>query len=74
MLSSNETSFLKTIETYILCNGNISKTAAQLSIHRNTCIYRLEKIKELFNLDYDDPYIRADILNSLHIIQYLNLV
>jgi PucR family transcriptional regulator, proline-responsive transcriptional activator len=69
----NDTFFLKTLETYILCNGNISKTAANLFIHRNTCIYRMEKIKELFNLDYDDPYIRANILNSLCIIKYLNM-
>lgn len=70
----NETFFLKTLEAYILCNGNISKTAAHLFIHRNTCIYRMEKIMELFNLDYDDPYIRADILNCLYIIQYLNML
>lgn len=67
----NETNFLKTLEAYIMCNGSISKTATQLYIHRNTCIYRMEKIKELFRIDYDDPYIRADILNCLCIIQYL---
>ena len=30
---------------------NISKTSSALFLHRNTLIYRLEKIKELFNLD-----------------------
>jgi PucR family transcriptional regulator, proline-responsive transcriptional activator len=69
----NETYFLNTLEAYVLCNGNISKTAAQLYIHRNTCIYRMDKIKELFNIDYDDPYVRADILNCLCIIQYLDM-
>ncbi|NLP27984.1 MAG: hypothetical protein GX370_04335, partial [Clostridia bacterium] len=70
----NGTVFLKTLEANILCNGNISKTAAHLFIHRNTCIYRMEKIKGLFDLDYDDPYIRADILNCLSIIRYLNMI
>lgn len=70
----NATFFLKTLEAYILGNGNISKTAAQLYIHRNTCIYRMEKIKELFNIDFDDPYIRADILNCLCIIRYLDMI
>jgi hypothetical protein len=68
----NQTSFLDTIEAYILCNGNINKTSAKLYIHRNTCIYRLAKIKELFQIDLDDPYIQADILNSLHIFRFLN--
>lgn len=70
----NNTSFLETLEAYILYNGNISKTASHLFIHRNTCIYRMEKITELFDLDYDNPYVRADILNCLSIIQYLKMV
>ncbi len=70
----NQTFFLQTIKAYILSNGNINKTSAQLFIHRNTCIYRLAKIKNLFQIDLDDPYIRADILNSLSIFQFLEQV
>jgi PucR family transcriptional regulator, proline-responsive transcriptional activator len=70
----NQTSFLQTMEAYILCNGNISKTSAKLYIHRNTCVYRLARVKELFNMDLDDPYIRANILNCLYIIQYLDSI
>ena len=35
-------------------------------------MYRLAKIKELFQIDIDDPYARADILNSLSILRYLD--
>ncbi|NMA01138.1 MAG: hypothetical protein GX923_01060 [Clostridia bacterium] len=68
----NGTFFLETIEAYILSNGNINKTSTKLYIHRNTCVYRLAKIRELFQIDIDDPYIRADILNSLSIFRYLD--
>lgn len=70
----NETFFLKTLETYIMCNGNINKASAQLYIHRNTCVYRMEKIKELFNIEFDDPHMRADILNCLSIIRYFDKI
>ncbi|WP_428911707.1 PucR family transcriptional regulator [Niallia sp. Krafla_26] len=68
----NRTFFLQTIEAYILNNGNISKTSTQLYIHRNTCVYRLDKIKELFRIDLDDPNTRIDMLNSLNIYRFLD--
>ena len=37
--------------SFIENNLNISKTASELYLHRNTLIYRLDKIKEVFNLD-----------------------
>lgn len=70
----NESAFLETIETYILCNGNISQTSSKLYIHRNTCIYRIGRINELFQLDLDDPYTRAEILNCLYIYRYLGQI
>lgn len=48
-----------------------NKASTQLYIHRNTCIYRIAKIKELFQIDLEDPYVRADILNSLSIYRFL---
>lgn len=36
---------------YCKCNMNISETARNLFIHRNSLIYRLEKIQKLTNLD-----------------------
>ena len=50
---------IKTIDENLLYTGinfiendlNISKTSSSLFLHRNTLIYRLEKIKEFLNLD-----------------------
>ena len=70
----NESLFLKTMKVYVLCNGNVSKTSSQLYIHRNTCVYRIAKIKELFDIDIDNPYTRAEILNCLSIYRFLGQI
>ena len=71
--AKNQTFFLQTIEAYVLCNGNINRISTQIHVHRNTCIYRVGKIKELFQIDLENPYVRADILNSLSIYRYLGI-
>ncbi|WP_027363593.1 PucR family transcriptional regulator [Desulfotruncus alcoholivorax] len=38
---------IKTMEMYLDCNENISKTAEKLYVHPNTVKYRLERIKEI---------------------------
>lgn len=40
-----------TFLAYCKCNMNVSETARTLFIHRNTLVYRLEKIGELTSLD-----------------------
>jgi purine catabolism regulator len=46
---------LRTLEAYFAQNGQINDTAKELYIHRNTVLYRLEKIGELLNLDLRNP-------------------
>jgi purine catabolism regulator len=43
---------LRTVEAYFTNNGQINETAKELYIHRNTVLYRLEKIGELLNIDF----------------------
>ncbi|MFC6288711.1 CdaR family transcriptional regulator [Levilactobacillus angrenensis] len=47
--SGNE--LIQTLSTFIDNNGSMVNTAKALHIHRNTLSYRLERIKEIFNLD-----------------------
>ncbi len=44
-------SLLPTAEEYIRQNGNIKVTAEKLILHENTIRYRLNKIKEIWNID-----------------------
>jgi carbohydrate diacid regulator len=49
--SDNFAILAQTFLTYCKCNMNVSETARSLFIHRNTLVYRLEKIRELTGLD-----------------------
>jgi carbohydrate diacid regulator len=42
---------IHTIETFFDNSLNLSETARKLYIHRNTLVYRLEKIRKLTGLD-----------------------
>ena len=45
----------RTLSGFFEANGNLAKAAADLDVHRNTLVYRLERISELTGLDLDDP-------------------
>lgn len=49
VLADSET--LATLTTFFQMNCNVSETAKQLYIHRNTLIYRLDKVKQETGLD-----------------------
>lgn len=58
----NGTQFYNTLKEYLLCGCNVGMTASQLFIHRNTMIYRLTKIKEILNLNVNEPTAARRIL------------
>jgi purine catabolism regulator len=58
---------LLTLESYFGHNGNVTQTAEALFIHRNTLIYRLERIAEIADLDLDKPETRLAVQLALHI-------
>ena len=39
-----ETELVKTVETYLECDGNVTPTAERLFTHRHTVRYRLERV------------------------------
>jgi purine catabolism regulator len=58
---------LLTLESYFKHNANMTQTSETLFIHRNTLIYRLERIAEIANLDLDKPETRLAVQIALHI-------
>ncbi|MFI7495533.1 PucR family transcriptional regulator [Kocuria sp. M4R2S49] len=54
---------LRTLETYLDCGADAQRTAAALHIHRSTFYYRLDRLKERLDLDFDDGRTR----NELHV-------
>jgi purine catabolism regulator len=51
----NKQVLLETLEAYYQNGGNLSQTAETLFIHRNTLSYRLDRIREICNLDLNHP-------------------
>lgn len=44
---------IETLEGYFLARGNVSRAAALLHLHRNTLIYRLQRICEITGVDWE---------------------
>lgn len=49
---------LNTLRTYFRCNGNAVEAAERLFLHRNSLLYRLQRIEDLTGIDLKDPHDR----------------
>lgn len=55
---------------YFLCSErNISLTAKHVHMHRNSVIYRIQKIQDILALDLDDPDVRLRLMISFKILE-----
>ncbi|WP_316568817.1 PucR family transcriptional regulator ligand-binding domain-containing protein [Neobacillus sp. YIM B06451] len=68
----HETSYIATLENFFNNNLNISETAKAMFLHRNTLIYRIEKIKEILNSDLKNPDELLQLQLGLRILRLLN--
>jgi hypothetical protein len=66
----NETEYFKTYSMYLLNDRNIVHTANVLHIHRNTLMYRLEKIKRIISIDEEKANQRIHMLLSMMLLDY----
>lgn len=63
---------LLTIRSFFENNLNVSETARKLFIHRNTLVYRLEKIKKLTGLDLREFESAITFKVAIMVKQYLD--
>lgn len=66
-----KTNFLDTLYIYLVTNKSLIETSKRLFVHKNTITYRLEKIKELFGVEYDDYNQNIVYITSILIVYYL---
>ncbi|MFO7322267.1 MAG: helix-turn-helix domain-containing protein [Chloroflexota bacterium] len=64
---------IKTLEAFFNCHGNLSQTAEQLIVHRNTLLYRMNRINEIAQIDLNRPETRLALHLALTIRRLLAL-
>jgi len=62
---------LRLLDIYLNRDRNITQTAKEMNLHRNSVIYRLERIEQILNCSLNDPQTRFNLLISLKILDYL---
>ncbi|NCB74353.1 MAG: PucR family transcriptional regulator [Clostridia bacterium] len=58
-------SYVDTLRAFFRCNQDTQKMAEKLFIHKNTVFYRLNRMKELFDIDYQDVKQLSNLYFSL---------
>jgi DNA-binding PucR family transcriptional regulator len=66
----NNTEYFKTLKAYIAADKNAVQTAKNMYIHRNTINYRLNKIKEIANLDLENGDEIFRLTMSMKILEF----
>lgn len=64
----HSTQYLSTLHQYLLCSCSPQQTAAALFLHKNTVIYRVSRMRELFSLNLSDAGERFSYLLSLNLL------
>ena len=67
--AQNRGSLVRTVEAYFDHHGNISQTAESLFVHRNTLLYRMERVQELTGLHLDQTNMRLALHLALKLWQ-----
>jgi PucR family transcriptional regulator, purine catabolism regulatory protein len=65
---------VRTLNGFFAANGNLAKAAEDLDVHRNTLVYRLDRIKDLTGLDLEDADNRLILHLALKIQRVLATV
>lgn len=62
---ADKSNLVDTLRTYLARNGNVAQAAKDLFIHRNTLMYRLERIQQVAGLELDDAETRLRLQLAL---------
>lgn len=63
----NNAGLVGTLDAFFAANGSPKEAAERLGVHRNTVLYRLERIREITGYDLDDAGVRMRLQFALHV-------
>lgn len=70
----NYQEYFTTLYYYLKYSGNTSAVAAKTHMHRNTVLYRIDKLQQLMNFDLSDGVATMKLVLSFEILKYLKLI
>lgn len=62
-----DSTYVETLEGFFRCNGNLSEMARTMHFHRNSLLYRLNRIEALLGRSLEDPELRLSLQIALKI-------
>ena len=71
--ASHNAELVSTLEAFYIHHGNVSQTAESLHLHRNSLLYRLERIGQITELDLDDADDRFSLQLALKLQSLLSV-
>ena len=63
----NTAGLVGTLDAFFAANGSPKEAAERLGVHRNTVLYRLDRIREITGYDLDDAGVRLRLQLALHV-------
>ncbi|MCC7022782.1 MAG: helix-turn-helix domain-containing protein [Thermomicrobiales bacterium] len=63
----NSADLVSTLRAFFEANGSPKEAAERLGVHRNTVLYRLDRIREITGFDLDDAGVRMRLQFALHV-------
>ena len=54
---------------YLTCERRAVQAAEALHVHRNTLMYRIERMQERFAIDLDDAVVRRNLLLAYSLLE-----
>ncbi|WP_411680300.1 PucR family transcriptional regulator [Clostridium thailandense] len=67
----NNTELIKTLKVYFDCNGNMRKISKVMFMHYNTIVYRIQKIKDITGIDFEDSDSRLKFELALKALELI---
>lgn len=66
-LLQHDSTYVETLEGFFRCNGNLSEMARTMHFHRNSLLYRLNRIEAILGRSLEDPELRLSLQIALKI-------
>jgi purine catabolism regulator len=63
----NSAGLVATLDAFFAANASPKEAAERLGVHRNTVLYRLDRIREITGYDLDDASVRLRLQLALHV-------